>query len=183
MQTNSPDGAGVGRSAEMDGFDSTFVDPFAYILGITEQIWEGRDVEALHHLYAPDIPVRSPAGSIVGNETVIAATWATLEEFPDRQLLGEDVIWCDDPDGGFLSSHRIFSTATHAGSGEFGEATGTRLHYRVIADCAARANVIYDEWIVRDLGAIARQLGTGPRDMAEAALEQRENGNHGHLPG
>jgi len=170
MRTNSKDEIQVGRSAEMHGFDPSFADPPAYILGITEQIWEGREVEALHDLYAPEIPVRSPAGSIVGNETVIAATWATLGEFPDRQLLGEDVIWSADPAGGFLSSHRIFSTATHAGAGEFGEPTGTRLHYRVIADCAARDNVIYDEWIVRDLGAIARQLGSGPREMAEARL-------------
>ena len=33
---------------------------------------------------------------------------ATLAEFPDRMLLGEDVIWSGTPEEGMLSSHRIF---------------------------------------------------------------------------
>ncbi len=40
-----------------------------------------------------DIVVRSPGSVVVGNQGVIAATMATLHEFPDRTLLGEDVIW------------------------------------------------------------------------------------------
>ena len=34
---------------------------------------------------------------LVGNDRIVAATMATLAEFPDRELLGEDVIWCNDP--------------------------------------------------------------------------------------
>ncbi len=155
----------------MQGFDDRFTSPPDYILGITEEIWEDRGVELLHDYYTPDIPVRSPDGFVVGNEAVIDATYATLEEFPDRQLLGEDVIWSDDGEGGFLSSHRIYSTATHTGAGAFGPATGTRLRYRVIADCAAHNNQIYDEWLVRDFGAIVRQLGTTPQSFAKQRLE------------
>jgi hypothetical protein len=100
---------------------------------------------------------------VVGNEGVIAATMATLAEFPDRELLGEDVIWADDGAGGFLSSHRIISTATHLGDGAYGRATGRRLTYRIIADCHAAANVIDDEWLIRDQGAILRQMEVDPR--------------------
>ena len=32
---------------------------------------------------------------MVGNKGVIGATMATLAEFPDRRLLGEDVIWSE----------------------------------------------------------------------------------------
>ncbi len=155
----------------MEGFDPKFADPPAYILGITHEIWEERGVETLHHYYAPDIPVRSPSGVVVGNEAVIDATWATLAEFPDRQLLGEDVIWSDDGAGGFLSSHRIVSTATHDGDGVYGPATGTKLTYRIIADCAARENQIYDEWLVRDQGAIVRQLGLDPKRYAADRID------------
>ena len=49
-----------------------------------------------------------------------------------------------------LSSHRILSTATHAGDGVYGKATGTKLRYRIIADCHARNNRIDDEWLIRD---------------------------------
>ncbi len=155
----------------MAGFDSRFADPPAYILGITAEIWEGRGVHSLRHYYSPDIPVRSPAGVTVGNEEVIAATLATLAEFPDRQLYGEDVIWSSDPDGGFLSSHRILSTATHDGDGAYGPATGTKLRYRIIADCAARGDRIYDEWLIRDQGAIVRQLGVEPKQYAADQIE------------
>ncbi len=155
----------------MQGFDERFGSPVDYILGITNEIWEGGGLNRLRDYYTVDIPVRSPDGAVVGNEAVISATRATLAEFPDRQLFGEDVIWCDDGAGGFLSSHRIYSTATHAGDGGFGPATGTEVGYRVIADCAACKNRIYDEWLVRDLGAIVRQLGLSPREFAARQIE------------
>ena len=154
------------RKGTMKGFDSRFHDLPGYILGVTHEIWEERSVAALHRYYAPDVPVRSPASLVLGNRDVIAATLATLAEFPDRVLLGEDVIWSGDEDAGFLSSHRILSTATHLGDGVYGGATGTRLRYRAIADCAAKGNVIYDEWLVRDQGAVVRQLGLDPKRYA-----------------
>ena len=161
--------------ATPEGFDARWRDFPDYILGITRSIWEGRDVASLRELYAPDIVLRTPSGVVRGNEAVIGATLATLHEFPDRELLGDDVIWSGDASTGLLSSHRLVSTATHLGDGEFGPATGTRVAFRVIADCAARDNVIDDEWLVRDRGAIVRQLGLDPRRVAAAEIE-REGG-------
>lgn len=159
----------------MTGFDPEFATPEDYIIGITKQIWEDREIASLHRYYAPNIPVRSPTSVVSGNHGVIAATLATLAEFPDRTLLAEDVIWSEDPEGGFLSSHRILSTATHANAGAYGPATGKRLTYRVIADCAARANVIHDEWLIRDAGAIVRQMGWDAKTFAADQIA-REGG-------
>jgi hypothetical protein len=145
-----------------------------YILGVTQEIWEGRGIHTLRAAYAPDIPVRTPMGVRRGNEGVIADTMSTLHEFPDRELLGEDVIW-SETDGHFLSSHRILSRATHSRDGAFGPATGRRWTARVIADCAARDDVIDDEWLVRDYGGIVRQLGQEPRNVA-AGIIAREGG-------
>jgi hypothetical protein len=100
---------------------------------------------------------------------------ATLAEFPDRTLLGEDVIWCPADEGGFLSSHRLLSTATHTQDGAYGKATGKSLTYRIIADCAARDNAIYDEWLIRDQGAIVAQMGWDPKTFAADQIE-REGG-------
>ncbi|MEM8916501.1 MAG: nuclear transport factor 2 family protein, partial [Pseudomonadota bacterium] len=111
-------------------------------------------------------------GIVVGNQDVIGATMATLAEFPDRTLLGEDVIWCGTPEVGMLSSHRLLSTATHTGSGIYGEATGKTLTYRIIADCHAISNQINDEWIIRDQGAIVRQLGWDPKGYAAQMIDQ-----------
>jgi hypothetical protein len=96
------------RRRPHDRLSNRWTDLPDYILGITKEIWEDRGLATLHHYYAPDIPVRTPMGAARGNGPVIASTMATLAEFPDRQLLGEDVIWSDDPDHG--SSRRIASS-------------------------------------------------------------------------
>jgi hypothetical protein len=57
----------------------------------------------------------------------------------------------------------------------YGGATGKRLRYRIIADCAAKNNAIYDEWLIRDQGAIVRQMGWDPKTYA-ADLIKREGG-------
>ena len=159
----------------MKGFDPKWKDFPDYILGITAEIWEGRGIATLHKNYAPDIHVRSPGSMENGNQGVIAATMATLAEFPDRRLLGEDVIWSGSPEEGMLSSHRILSTATHAGDGVSGNATGQTLRARIIADCHASNHQIKAEWLIRDQGAIVRQLGWDPRAYA-ADLVEREGG-------
>jgi hypothetical protein len=159
----------------MKGFSDRFTDFPDYILGITHEIWEQRNLATLHHYYAPDIPVRSPGSIVFGNAGVIGATMATLAEFPDRRLLGEDVIWSGTPEEGMLSSHRILTTATHLGDGVYGKATGKKLRYRVIADCHAINNQINDEWLIRDQGAVVRQLGWDPKEYAIDLIE-REGG-------
>lgn len=155
----------------MKGFSNRFKDFPDYIIGITKEIWEDRGIGTLNHYYSEDIPVRSPMGIQQGNQAVIAATMATIDEFPDRKLYAEDVIFSDDPDHGYLSSHRLLTTATHSRDGQFGPATGTKWVVRVIADCAARDNTIYDEWLVRDYGGIVRQLGMDPREYAARLIE------------
>lgn len=158
----------------IDGFSQRWKDFPDYILGITKEIWEDRGISTLHEYYAPDILVRSPASIVRGNKNVITATMATLAEFPDRTLLGEDVIWSAHASG-LLSSHRLLSTATHVNDGIYGKATGKTLRYRIIADCAAKNNQIFDEWLIRDQGAIVRQLGWEPKAFA-ADLIAREGG-------
>ncbi|AZV76991.1 nuclear transport factor 2 family protein [Parasedimentitalea marina] len=150
----------------MQGFDPKFKDFPDYIIGITKEIWEDRGIATLHHYYSDEIVVRSPASVVTGNQNVIGATMATLAEFPDRTLLGEDVIWSGTPEEGMLSSHRLLSTATHLGDGVYGKATGKKLVYRIMADCHAKNNAIDDEWLIRDQGAIVRQMGWDPQEYA-----------------
>ncbi len=159
----------------MKGFSNRWKDFPDYIIGITREIWEERGVATLNHYYAEQIPVRSPMGVSRGNAAVMAATMATLHEFPDRQLYAEDVIWSGDDRTGLLSSHRLISMGTHLNDGWFGAATGRGFRVRVIADCAARDDTIYDEWLVRDNAGIARQLGIEPRDFARMLIA-REGG-------
>ena len=156
----------------MKGFDKKYKDFPDYILKITKQIWEGKDVDSIGEFYTDDIPVRSPFGITYGNKPVIEATYNTLKEFPNRQLLGEDVIWNGNDDKGYHSSHRILSKGTHLGDGFYGKPTGKDIYYRVIADCACKGNQVYDEWIVRDQGAMVRQIGYTPKEFAQIMIDK-----------
>ena len=136
-----------------------------YVLGITERIWEGRGIHLIRRWYAPDCVMHTPAGPVRGVEAVVQGTLETLHTFPDRELLGEDVIWSDDRPGiGLLSSHRILSNMTHEGAGLLGPPTGRRIATRTVADCLVRDGVIVEEWLVRDQAGIALQLGFDPAE-------------------
>lgn len=157
----------------MKGFDDKFRTVPEYILGITREIWEDRGVgPALKRYYADDVLVRAANAMIAGNSGVTAATLQTLHEFPDRQLIGEDVIWNGNESDGFLSSHRLLSVMRHTGDGPYGKASGKSVRTRIIAECWIRDNQVVEEWLVRDQGAFARCLGLTAEQLARQQAEQ-----------
>ncbi len=144
-----------------------------FIYGITREIWEDRGIGGkLDRYYAPDILLRAPTGLTTSNHGVTAQTLQTLHQFPDRQLVGEDVIWADGGDGSFLSSHRLISVMRHTGDGSHGPASGRVVRSRIIADCFVLDTVVTEEWLVRDQAAFARCIGLTPRDLARQMAEQ-----------
>jgi predicted ester cyclase len=158
-----------GRVA-MTGFDAEFTDLDEYIRVITARIWEGRQVDTIHRYYSADCAVIAPGGTSQGVDAVVRGTLETLQQFPDRRLLCEDIVSAGDATNGFLSSHRIASTMTHRGDGPFGGATGRPVQVRTVADCVCVGNRIVHEWLVRDQGAIALQLGSTPQALARQWL-------------
>lgn len=155
------------------GFDPKFKDFPDFIDKITREIWEERGIgESLQKYYAPDVIVRAANAIITNNKGVTAATLATLNEFPDRQLVYEDVIWTGDEDQGFLSSHRLVSVMRKQNDGVYGVGTGQLVRSRIIADCVVKDGVITEEWLVRDHGAFAHCLGTTPEMLARDLVEQ-----------
>ena len=153
----------------MEGFDPRWTDQTNYILGVTHEIWEDRGISTLTQYYGDDIIVRSPASIVVGNENVIGATMATLAELPDRQLLGEDVIFCDAPSGGFLSSHRLMMmppraavrwsiNGLHSGWGAFGKPTGAQVHVMGITHAEFGPRGLRCEFTLIDETAVWKQI-------------------------
>ncbi len=154
----------------MRGFDAEFSNLDTYIRVITARIWEGRRIDDIYRYYSNPCVVETPASVSTDIEDVVRGTRATLVAFPDRRLLAEDIIVSGDAVGGFLSSHRIISTMTHAGDGAFGAPTGNKVIVRTIADCVCRDNRIVHEWLVRDQSAIAKQIGIAPAALARRWL-------------
>lgn len=150
------------------GFDPDYGDIVEYIIRCTHRIWEQKNVGLCRSHYSPDCRIHTLAGPVTGVEAVVANTLATLAAFPDRSLVGEDVIWSEDQPGLFHTSHRIVSLMTHSGDDGFAPASGRRAEVMTIADCLVRENRIIEEWLVRDNAHLVRQLGLDAWSVARA---------------
>ena len=111
----------------------------------------------------------------VGIKDVVANTLMTLHSFPDRRLIGEQVIWSKHDTKGYLSSHRVLSTATNLGDSDFGKATGKKVNFRTVIDLSlihiftvkAQVPRIFPISPKRFLPALAGySLGTAVRDAS-----------------
>jgi predicted ester cyclase len=129
-----------------------------YILGITFEIWEEGRVNEILRYYSEDCPVFGLDGIVQGAGRMVEQTKATLDAFPDRLLIGDDVIWSGTVTKGF-SSHRVLSPMTNLGDTVFGPATRRSVRVMNMADCEITDGQITREWLVRDNLALVRQLG------------------------
>jgi predicted ester cyclase len=163
-----------GLIQDLPGFDSKYLNIVDYILKITEDIWEKRDLDIIKDTYEKDLLIHTGARKINGVEKIMESTTDTLDSFPDRKMGGEAVIWSTDNKGHFYSSHRILSTATNTGHTVFGKPTGKKIFFRTFADCKIANNKIYEEWLVRDNLSIVLQLGFDPVEMAKKDTTYKE---------
>lgn len=157
----------------MQGFDDDFTDIVDYILKITHRIWEEKGIGRIYDYYTHNAVVHTNGGDIVGNEELVQGTLQTLAAFPDRHLYDEEVIWAEEHAGGYYTSHRILHTGRNTGPTAYAPATGRAVSYRAIADCRARDNRIYEEWLVRDNLVLLAQLGIDARALAQALAEKQ----------
>lgn len=155
------------REQKMPGFDPKYRDFVDYIMRITHEIWEEKGIGVIYDTYHNNITMHCGSSNLVGIKDVISNTLQTLHAFPDRRLIGQNVIWSDYGAEGFLSSHRILSTATNLGDSNFGPATGKKINFRTTVDCATTNNRIHEEWLVRDNLWIVTQLGIDPHELAK----------------
>jgi predicted ester cyclase len=146
-----------------------------YILGITFEIWEEGRVDKILQYYSEDCPVLGLDGITRGAAQMVELTHATLGAFPDRLLIGDDVIWDGSVSRGY-SSHRVLSPMTNLGATAFGPATGRSVRVMNIADCEVVDGQITREWLVRDNLALVTQLGFDPMNAARTMADGFEPG-------
>ena len=155
------------KKQNLKGFDEEYNDFVDYIMKITHRIWEEKGIGIIYDTYHNNVIMHAGSQNITGIKEVIAGTIQTLHAFPDRRLIGQNVIWSKFDENGYLSSHRIISTATNLGDSSFGPATGRKVSFRTTVDCAAENNRIHEEWLVRDNLWIVKQLGFDPHEVAK----------------
>ncbi|MES9758933.1 ester cyclase [Priestia megaterium] len=155
------------RKQSMAGFDDDYVDFVDYIMKITHRIWEEKGIGVIYDTYHNNVKMHCGSVDLQGVNAVVSNTLQTLHAFPDRRLVGENVIWSGNDQTGFLSSHRISSTATNLGDSSFGPATNKKVSFRTVVDCFCHSNRVVEEWLVRDNLHLVNQLGFDPVELAK----------------
>ena len=161
------------RKQSLEGFDDCYVDIVDYIIRCTHRIWEEKGVGLIYTHYHNDAKVYTGTTLNKGIDVVISSTLQMLHAFPDRRVIGENVVWSGNDQDGFYSSHRITTVGTNLGDSIFGPVTGKKISFRVVADCVVHANRIYQEWLVRDNLYIVKQLGFDPVEVAQKLAKKR----------
>ncbi|SKA92861.1 Predicted ester cyclase [Caloramator quimbayensis] len=155
------------KKQDLQGFSKDYNDFVDYIIKITHKIWEEKGIGVIYDTYSNNIVMHLGSYNVSGINEVISGTLQTLHAFPDRRLIGQNVIWSSFDKHGYFSSHRIMSTATNLGDSSFGPATGKKINFRTTVDCAVEDNRIHEEWLVRDNLWIVKQLGFDPHEVAK----------------
>lgn len=155
------------RDMPLAGFEDHYGNLVDYILRCTYDIWEEKNVGVIYTHYAEKCPVFTPLGYGDTVQAVVDATTGMLSGFPDRQMYSVNIIWDGDETNGYLSSHMNRSVMTNLGESAFGDATGKKVDVLCIADCLCKENKIIKEWLVRDTGAMVKQLGLSTESVGE----------------
>ncbi len=144
-----------------------FRDPRDYILSWTDTIWIDRAIGRLAEHYDTDIKVHTAYGETYDFDMVISNSVQKFAAFPNGGGgHGEDVVWEQRGETGFISSHRVLKTGTHTGYWTYGPPTGRDFVSRTVAHCLVQDNLIVEEWLVRDEFAVLETLGLDPYAIA-----------------
>ncbi|WP_424952473.1 ester cyclase [Deinococcus sp.] len=173
--------AGTGRRQPLAGFDADYVDIVDYIVRCTHKIWEEKAVGLIYTHYAHNVLVHYSSGIMYGREGMVVNTLQRIAMYAERRAYADDVIWSGNDQDGFYSSHRVSSSGTHTGYGEFGPPTGRKIHRWGMADCFIRENRIVEEWLASDALTELRQMGYDPVALARRAVLPNKPGTHGEI--
>ena len=155
------------RDLPMNGFEDHYGNLVDYILRCTYDIWEEKNVGVIYTHYGENMEFYTPFGFGDHVQTVVDGTMNTMHSFPNRQLYSINIIWDGNEDDGYLSSHMNRSIAVNTDESIFGPATGEPIDILCVADCLCKENEIIKEWLIRDTGALVRQLGFDLEMVAE----------------
>lgn len=163
------------RRQRMRGFDERYVDIVDYIVGITEEIWDRKNLGYLHECYASDIFRMEENGPKIGRAAVLTDSAVVLQSMPDVATFADECIWAGDDEVGFHTSHRGPEIGRNTGASVFGSATNTRIATWSMANCVAKDNYIYEEWELANTGSVIRALGLNIVETARRTASERSS--------
>lgn len=153
----------------MRGFEGQYVNIIDYIIRITHQIWEEKDIGYIYDTYSHDCMVWGELGLAAGRDLVVQHVIEQSNAFPDLRILADEVIWAGDDQVGFHTSHRSQIMGTNTGYSIHGAPTGKRIQFLCMANCVTRDNEIFYEHVAYDTCFLLKQLGFDAVETARRA--------------
>lgn len=153
----------------MRGFEAQYANIIDYIIRITHQIWEEKDIGYIYDTYSHDCMVWGELGLAAGRDLVVQHVIEQSNAFPDMRILADEVIWAGDEEMGFHTSHRSQIIGTNTGWSAHGAPTGKRIQFLCMANCVSRDNEIFYEHVAYDTCYLVKQLGLDPVETARRA--------------
>ena len=154
-------GAGAGRG---------YSDIVDYIVRITDDIWIRRAIGLIYETYDHACTVYGSQGIVRSVEEVVENTVLSLEGFSDPRIQHVNIAWREEPDG-YYTSHLGLSRSKNTGYSIFGPASQRQVSVHFVADCVTADQRIHTEWLVRESGALLRQMGVGLHETARVLAQ------------
>lgn len=137
-------GQPISVASPVSGFD---VDAFAR--SNFEELWNKRDYAVLNEAYAGGFRFHGPTNrAATGVKPYTEFLRSLAVPFPDLHLQVDEVYWMGNDADGYLTSERWSATATHAGDGIYGRATGCNVQLWGITQHRIINGRIVDEWML-----------------------------------
>lgn len=134
----------ISVSSPVSGFD---VDAFAR--DNFDRLWNKRDYAVLGEVYADNFQFHGPTNRAFTGVKPYGEFLRTLSgPFPDIRLQVDEVYWMGNDADGYLTSERWSATATHAGDGIYGRATGCEVQIWGITQHRIVDGRIVNEWML-----------------------------------
>lgn len=118
----------------------------AFLRKTTHAIWDAKKVGQIDETYTHNAQIRVSGQLIYSRESWMTEVLQWQAMFPDLRIFIEDMIWQQDPNGGFRASTRCVFVGTHLGAGRLGPPTGKRIAKTMIINQQIWDGRIVEEW-------------------------------------
>ncbi|PKH23614.1 polyketide cyclase [Enterobacterales bacterium CwR94] len=168
---------------KIPGFSPQFDSLQQFILTLTHQVWEQKDIGQLADFYGTPVTFHTPEKRLTDLSDFMRLTLEALHCFPQRQVLTEDILCSREDELTGYATQRTVARIQHLGDGFFGAPTGRTLWVRTWADRLCSDGVVSQEWLLQDRAAIVSQIGMNVADFArQLAIVRREQGQDAVAP-
>ena len=152
------------------GFDPRWQDAGQYLSSLTRDLDEGRRLDLLGAMLAPELVSHGGSGALIEPEVLGAELAARLAALTGPRLRLEDRLWQAAGANTLYAAERFQVTALHGGNGLYGPPSRRPVQFAQMSERLCVSGRLTEQWVLRDEAAIVQQLGLTPEEGARLRL-------------